>query len=116
MSESRSQALAAIAFQLAATLHAYEETAGHLVAAPLDLDLYQRVLRQMHEMRMYSASLPSVGVAWVELMIRHSELTQGIWRAQQEGVQAAGLQQVHAQLREAVAHLAGQCRQLMPGA
>jgi hypothetical protein len=115
MSASQAQALSAIAFQLAAALQAYEEEVAVMVAAPLDAEQYQRVSKRMDEMRMYATALPSVSVAWVELMIRHFELTHGLWREQQDRG-ATNLRALQAQLTEAVFRLSRKCVQLMPSA
>lgn len=115
MSASQAQALSAIAFQLAAALQAYEEEVAVMVAAPLDAEQYQRVSKRMDEMRMYATALPTVSVAWVELMIRHFELTHGLWREQQDRG-AADLRALQAQLTEAVFRLSRKCVTLMPSA
>jgi hypothetical protein len=115
MSASQAHALSAIAFQLAAALEAYEEDVAAMVRAPRDPEIYHRVTKKMDEMRLYAAALPQVSVAWVEVMIRHFELTHGMWRAQKEGG-ADGLGELHANLQEAVLRLSRKCVQLMPSA
>lgn len=114
MSASQAPALSAIAFQLAAALDVYEQDVALLVRAPLDPELYHRVSGHMDRMRMYAAALPGLAVPWVELMIRHFELTHGLWR--QHGCEEVDLQQLHAQLRDAVRTLASRCVLLMPTA
>jgi hypothetical protein len=116
MSASQAPALSAIAFQLAATLDAYEQDVDALVGVPFNPEMYRRVSRHMDEMRMYTAALPPLSVPWVEVMIRHFELTHGLWRMQKEGRGAVNLQQLQAQLREAVQRLSRRCVQLMPAA
>ncbi|HVE54862.1 MAG TPA: hypothetical protein VNB23_15875 [Ramlibacter sp.] len=115
MSASQAPALSAVAFQLAAALDAYEQDVAMLVRTPADLDVYHRVSERMDRMRLYAVSLPPVAVAWVELMIRHFELTHGLWRWQQDHA-AADLHQLHAQLREAIRGLNRRCVYLMPSA
>lgn len=115
MSAPQFQALSAIAFQLAATLKAYDETVSALLATPLDADVYRRVSGQVDQMRMYAAALPAQSGPWVEVLIRHYELTHGLWRAQREPDTVA-LQELHAQLRGAVQRLSRGCVQLMPAA
>jgi len=44
-------------------------------------------------------------VAWVELLIRHFELTHGIWRQQQQGPAPEGLAVQEANLRVAIQRL-----------
>jgi hypothetical protein len=116
MSASDAPALSAIAFQLAATLDSYDENVAALVRTPFDPELYLVVSKQMDQMRMYAASLPPVSVAWVEVMIRHFELTHGMWRHQQHSCTAEELKQLRAQLREAVERLSRKCVQMMPSA
>ena len=116
MSASDAPALSAIAFQLAAALDAYEQDIATLVRGPFQTEAYQRASRHMDQMRMYAASLPVVSVAWVEVMIRHFELTHGIWRLQKDAGDGTDLVQLHAQLREAVQRLARKCVLLMPAA
>jgi len=116
MSASDAPALSAIAFQLAAALDGYEQDIAQLVRGPFDSDAYQRASGRMDAMRMYAASLPMLSVAWVEVMIRHFELTHGIWRLQKDPADGPDLQQLHARLREAVQRLAHKCVQLMPAA
>ena len=117
MSASEAGALGAIAFQLAAALDVYERDAAAMVRVPFDPDLYNRVSHRMDEMRMYAASLPSVSVAWVEVMIRHFELLHGIWGGvQADGTDEARLKELHARLRDAVQRLSHKCVQLMPSA
>lgn len=107
MSASQASALSAIAFQFLATLEAYEEDVAALVRVPLDLELYRRVSRHVDDMRMYAGALPFLSVAWVEVLIRHFELTHGLWRLQKGAVGAAmgagqqqHLQQAIERLRE----------------
>jgi hypothetical protein len=116
MSASQAQALSAIAFQLAAALERYEEDVACMVRVPYDPVIYHRVSRRVDEMRMYAAELPVLSVAWVEVLIRHFELTHGLWRVQQDGPKAADLAQLQAQLAEAVRRLSRKCAQLMPSA
>ena len=87
-----------------------------MVRVPFDATLYQRVSRHIDEMRMYAAALPPVSVAWIEVLIRHFELTHGLWRVQQDGPQAADLQQLQEQLTDSVRRLSRKCAQLMPSA
>lgn len=116
MSASQGLALSAIAFQLAATLEIYDEHVARLLRAPLDLELYRRASADVDQMRMYAASLPTLSVPWVEVLIRHFELTHGLWRAQRDASCAADLPHLHANLREAVRGLSAHCVRLMPAA
>ncbi|MDB5751411.1 MAG: hypothetical protein JWP65_1832 [Ramlibacter sp.] len=107
MSASQGSALNAVAFQLAATLESYEEDVGRLMRSPLEPDLYRRVSRHVDLMRMYAASFPSLSVAWIEVLIRHFELTHGLWR-EQSG-QPAELEARLLHLRAAIARLRMLC-------
>ena len=80
MSASQSQALDAIAFQLAAALEKYDHDAGTMVETWLDMDLYRQVSDEVEQIRMYSAALPQLSVQWVELLIAHAELVHSLWR------------------------------------
>jgi hypothetical protein len=116
MSRSQGHALSAIAFQLAAELESYQEQADALIRAPFDPDLYQRVSRHIDSMRMYAAALPSVSVAWVEVLIRHFELTHALWRLQHDGKASVELAALRKSLFDAVDRLSQKCTQLMPSA
>ncbi|RYF15311.1 MAG: hypothetical protein EOO30_14985 [Comamonadaceae bacterium] len=116
MSAPQINALSAIAFQLAATLQAYQADMDLLVGQGFDPDVYRRVSAQVDQMRMYAAALPPLSVAWVEVMIRHFELTHGLWRAHKPGGEGVDVDRLHAQLDEAVERLARKCVQLMPSA
>jgi hypothetical protein len=116
MSASDAHVLSAIAFQLAAAVDAYDQDIGELVESGFDPELYRRVSRHMDQMRMYAAALPVVSVSWVEVMIRHFELTHGLWRVQKNGTGAAELREVHQHLQEALQRLSRKCTQLMPAA
>lgn len=116
MSAHDAHAFSAIAFQLAQVLDAYERDVASMLRGTFDADAYRRVSGHVDEMRMYSASLSPVSGAWVEVLIRHFELTHGLWRVQKEGPGAADLDQLHARLREALQRLSRKCVQLMPAA
>lgn len=116
MSASDAHVLSAVAFQLAAAVDAYDEDITVLVRSGFDPEVYRRVSRQMDQMRMYAAALPPVSVSWVEVMIRHFELTHGLWRVQKDGSGAAELRAVHQQLQQSLQRLSRLCAQLMPAA
>ncbi|MDB5898650.1 MAG: hypothetical protein JWP22_4329 [Ramlibacter sp.] len=116
MSASQAHAFGAIAFQLAATLETYEKEVEGMLKCPFDADQYRRVSAHIDDMRLYASALPEVSVAWVEVLIRHFELTHHLWRVQQAG----GAQQDQARLLDALTqalrHLSRKCAQLMPAA
>jgi hypothetical protein len=113
MSASEASALSAVAFQLAASLDAYDEQVDELLRQPLDSALYQAVSRRMDEMRMYSATLPQLSVSWVELLIRHFEFTHALWRVHRQACPESEMQQLHQQLRDASRVLARKAAQLI---
>jgi hypothetical protein len=115
MSASQFQALSAIAFQLAATLETYEQDVAAMLRTPADADLYRRVSGHVDQMRMYAAALPPLSVAWVEVLIRHFELTHGLWRVHREPG-SVPLAELHEALRDAIRRLSKRCVQLMPAA
>ena len=85
MSARQAQAFDAIAFQLVAALERYESSAAAMVAGWMDMELYRTCGREIEEIRRYSAALPQLSVAWVELLIAHAELVQTLWRNGQPG-------------------------------
>ena len=115
MSASNLHALGAVAFQLAAALDTYEKDVAAMLRTPMDADLYRSVGANMDQMRLYAAALPALSVPWVEVLIRHFELTHGLWRSQRDP-QAVELAALHSQLRDAIRRLSGRCAQLMPPA
>ena len=105
----------AIAFQLSSRLDDYGRDVGAMLLVPFDPDLYRRVTGHVDAMRLYAAELPSVSVAWTEVMICHFELMHGLWRmAARE--QPAQLDPLRSRLDAASAHLAHRCLQLMHAA
>ena len=116
MSASCANVLGAIAFQLAAVVDAYDQDIAELVESGFEPDLYRRVTRQVDEMRMCAAALPPVSVAWVEVMIRHFELTHGLWRVQKNGSGLPEMRAVHQALQQSLQRLSRECAQLMPAA
>jgi hypothetical protein len=112
MSASDSKALRAISQQFAAALVAYEAELDALLRVPGDPEKYRLVSARMDEMRMYAHALPSVSVAWIELLIRHFEVTHGLHRSAAGA--PADLELVRSQVGFAVAHVARKCGQLAP--
>ncbi|MGV3570478.1 MAG: hypothetical protein ACO1PB_07755 [Ramlibacter sp.] len=82
MSASQTPARLAIASQLMAALDAYERDTVSMVAAWPDLERYRCASEQVESIRNFSAALPEVRVAWVELLIAHAELVHFLWRMQ----------------------------------
>lgn len=113
MSASQASALTPIAFQLAAAIECYDAQVERMVRHPIDPELYQSVAQRMDEMRMYAASLPRLSVPWVEVMIRHFELTHGLWRAQCGEIGEAELLALRDQQRDAVRVLRQACLKVL---
>lgn len=116
MSSSDVQVLGAVAFQLAAAVEVYDEDLAELVHSGFDPELYRRVSNRIDEMRMYAAALPPVSETWAEVMIRHFELTHGLWRVQKDGSGLAELGAVHQELQHSLRRLSRLCAKLMPAA
>jgi hypothetical protein len=105
----------AIAFQLSSRLDAYGRDVGAMLVVPFDPELYRRVTGHVDAMRLYAAELPSVSVAWTEVMICHFELMHGLWRTPAKQ-QPAQLTSLRSRLEAASARLAQRCLVLMPAA
>ncbi|MBA2676090.1 MAG: hypothetical protein H0U68_20750 [Ramlibacter sp.] len=85
MSASQASAATAIAFQLIAALDRYKAEVEQLAALRVDPEAYHRLRLSLDEMRRYAFELPSLSLAWVELLIRHFELVHALWKQQQQG-------------------------------
>jgi hypothetical protein len=116
MSVSPAPVLSAIAFQLAAAAERYEREVDQMLQHPADLALYQRVSGRMDEMRLYAGALPALSVPWVEVLIRHFEVTHGLWRLQQGQCEPHALLEVRAQHHQAVEALLRRVHQGLPKA
>jgi hypothetical protein len=115
MSASQALALTAVAYQFSAALQSYAEDMDRLVQEGAQAERYQRISGRMDEMRLYAVSLPTLSAAWVEVLIRHFELTHKLLRAQQQRT-AADLADVQFGWRDAVQRLSRKCLQLIPAA
>jgi hypothetical protein len=113
MSVAQGAALAAIASQLAAALDFYESEIETMTAHPQDLDAYRRVSGRMDQMRLYVSALPQLSVPWVELLIRHFELTHGIWQLQQHKIKPHDLVALRDQHQEAVLLVTSRLRMVL---
>jgi nucleotide-binding universal stress UspA family protein len=113
MSVSQGAALTAIASQLASALVAYETEIDSMAAQPQDLDAYRRVSGRMDQMRLYASAMPQLSVPWVELLIRHFELTHGIWQLQQDRIKDADLIVLRHQHHEAVQSVSSHVRKVL---
>jgi hypothetical protein len=113
MSAFEACALTAIALQFASALDTYERDVEAMVAQRLDPELYHRVSGHMDEMREYASSMPRLSAAWVEVMIRHFELTHGLWREQQREADRAEIRQLSEKQACAVRRLRQQVLQVL---
>ena len=100
-------------FQLVAEIEAYELDVDRMVAPDRDPELYQRVGHHMDQMRMYAAAVPRLSVAWVELLIRHFELTHALWRLQKGEADARAVREIRLAQRNAAHALRRKCLQLL---
>lgn len=115
MSASQSQALDAIAFQLAAALEKYDHDAGTMIETWLDMGLYRQVSDEVEQIRMYSAALPQLSVQWVELLIAHAELVHSLWRLRFREIEADGdrLAEIRQRHSDCVRTLRARCLRLL---
>jgi len=113
MSAAQGNLATATAQQLAAALEAYEAEVEHIISPHPDPETYQRVRHRLDEMRRYSAALPSLSVAWVELLITHFELTQDLWRSQQGQLEWDEVLKAREQHAHSLARLCEHCRKLL---
>lgn len=115
MSAHHAPALDAIAFQLVAALEQYEQDAGTMVATWLDMEQYGKVSDEVEQMRMLSAALPQLSVAWVEFLISHAELVHSLWRLRfQEREEDRGrLEAVRTRHAECLRSLRARCVRLL---
>jgi len=110
----QAQVLAATARQFVAALEAYDQDVERLLRSRFDPEVYQRTNARMDEMRLYAASIPPLSGPWVEVLIRHFELTHGLFRLHQQGAADVDLPRLHGELRAAVERLSQRCLQLVP--
>jgi len=113
MSASEAPALTAVTLQLVAALDGYEQDVNTLVQQRLDPEQYQRVSGHMDRMRQYASALPGLSAAWVEVMIRHFELTHALWREFNAQADPAQVQQITQDHLQAVRRLRRQALQLL---
>jgi phage-related protein len=110
MSAPQSAALTAITFQLAAALDQYDLQFDALLRNWPDMDAYQGVSKGIDELRLYTAALPELSVAYVSLLIAHAEVVHCLWKRSNAQActeeQFAGARDAH---RVAVAGLRRRC-------
>ena len=85
MSDRHTPALRAAALRAAVALERYELHVRRLAATWLDMELYRTVSAEIDEIKGHCACLPQFSVAWVSLLISHSELIHCLWRSTQAG-------------------------------
>lgn len=103
----------AIAFQLAATLDAYEQELEGLSLNVADAERQGRLAEHFDQMQAYAASLTELSVSWLALMISRAEFTHNLWSARERGRQAADLKLLLDQHREAIAAMRARCTRMM---
>jgi hypothetical protein len=115
MSAHDAPAFDAIAFQLAAALDRYDQDVGAMVETWLDMELYRCVSDEVEHIRLLSASLPQLSVAWVELLIAHAELVHSLWRLRfnDDATDRVKLDEVRARHNDCVQSLRKRCLRLM---
>jgi hypothetical protein len=113
MSASQASAATAIAFQLIGALEAYKAEVEQLAAPRADPEAYHRLRLRLDEMRRYSVELPSLSVAWVELLIRHFELAHALWKLQQGEIARDAVAALHDNHRSCAARLRAQCLRIL---
>ena len=102
----------AIAFQLAATLDAYEQELGRLRLVQPAPDTLAQLAQHFDQMQLYAASLPQLSVSWVALLISRAEFTHDLWRAQ-GAPEPGNLQILLEQHKEAIDGLRSRCRRML---
>jgi hypothetical protein len=115
MSIAQGSALIAIGMQLVEKLDGYEVDLDRLLLAPHDPELYRQISHSVDHMRMLSATLPKLSVCWVELLIRHFELTHGLWRIQQGSEQPGAMEPLREQAQHAARRLRERCLEVVAG-
>jgi hypothetical protein len=80
MAERQRSAVDAAGAALGA-LERYSLCVARLVARRVDTELYQRVARDIDEVRHACRELPAAASAWTSLLIAHAELMHGLWQS-----------------------------------
>lgn len=80
MSAPQTPALNAIARELLVLVDEHQREVARMVAAWPDPQAYDQVAAQLDRMRVLSAALFGMNIAWAELLIAHAELVQVLWR------------------------------------
>lgn len=102
----------AIAFQLAATLDAYEQELGKVRLGGPTVDTLAQMAQHFDQMQLYAASLPQLSVSWVALLISRAEFTHHLWRAQGR-TETGNLQLLLEQHKDAIEGLRSRCRRML---
>lgn len=89
MSAGHSPLLCATAQQASAALARYERHVRELAGSWLDMELYDVVSSELDEIKVYTASLPDIAVAWTALLTSHAELIHALWSSEQAGARKA---------------------------
>ena len=113
MSASQLPAQTAVAFQFAAALENYERDLRAMVVPGFNPEVCARIAQQMDQMRLYATSLPKLSVPWVEVLIRHFELTHALWQHQRGQLEWKRVSLLHVDQQGAVERLHKQCVRLI---
>lgn len=106
MSARHFSAPATTAFRLAATLEQYEQHLGVLTSNWPDAAIYERVSRELAEMRLLCAGLPQLSVPWMHLQISHTQLVHCLWSSSADADFVEGCKALHL---AAIRALRGRC-------
>jgi hypothetical protein len=107
--------LNALAVELCMALDRYEQDVEDLVRAWPDAERYRRVTRGMEQVRTASAFMPRMSITFVELLIAHAELVQGLWDSRDAKQPAESVWPAMEQHRGAVFRLREACLTIMAG-
>jgi hypothetical protein len=115
MSASPQPALDAILAELATAVASYEQDVEALLAAWPDMERYRTVSDGIDAIRRHAAAVPPVSVAFVALLIAHTELIHALWQQTNDGRagNARHVQQAREQHAQCAAGLRRQCRGLL---
>lgn len=107
--------LNALAAELCSALDRYEQDVEDLVRSWPDPQRYRRVTDAMEQVRTASAPLPRLSVSFIELLIAHAELAQGLWNSRDDQQPVESVWPAMEQHRGAVFRLREACLTIMAG-
>lgn len=113
MSATQAGAVTATLFQLMTALDSYSFEAAQLTSSRVDPEAYHRMRLRLDEMRLYAQGMPGLSAHWVELLIRHFELTHTRWKIEQSGADLGSLERPSIEHGAAVQRLRAACGALI---